>query len=134
MNGEMHAHTNLALPPKMESGRLDLRAGRMAAKSNRTKHSDAFVHGWYQRDPRKVYIINDDETLSPVAWFESLRLVLALTTLKDWGIHQMDASSAIRNWLLDKEIYGASQVFIDPDHPDKLCLLQKGIYGLSSPR
>jgi hypothetical protein len=34
--------------------------------------------------------IDYDETFSPVAHFESLRLILALATLEDWEIHQMD--------------------------------------------
>src|SRR5712675_2403662 len=34
--------------------------------------------------------IDYDETFSPVARFESLRLLLALATLEDWEIQQMD--------------------------------------------
>src|SRR6266853_5367722 len=49
--------------------------------------------------------INYDETFSPVAWFESLRLLLVLAVLEDWEIHQMDIKLAFLNSLLDEEIY-----------------------------
>jgi hypothetical protein len=43
----------------------------------------------------------------------------------------MDVKSAFLNGLLDKEIYMEQpQGFIDPDHPDKVCLLKKAIYRL----
>ena len=75
--------------------------------------------------------INYDETFSPVARFESLRLLLALATLEDWEIHQMDVKSTFLNGLLDDEIYvEQASGFVDPDHPNKACLLHKAIYGL----
>ena len=46
-----------------------------------------------------------DETFSPVAQFESLRLLLVLAALEDWEIHQMDIKLAFLNGLLDEEIY-----------------------------
>ena len=43
----------------------------------------------------------------------------------------MDVKSAFLNGLLDEEIYMEQpQGFIDPDHPHKVCLLKKAIYGL----
>jgi hypothetical protein len=54
-----------------------------------------------------------------------------LAALEDWEIHQMDVKSAFLNGLLDEEIYMEQpQGFIDPDHPNKVCLLKKAIYGL----
>ena len=79
----------------------------------------------------QVFGIDYDETFSPVARFESLRLLLALAALEDWEIHQMDVKSAFLNGLLDEEIYMEQpEGFVDPDHPDKVCLLKKAIYGL----
>jgi Reverse transcriptase (RNA-dependent DNA polymerase) len=51
--------------------------------------------------------------------------------LEDWEIHQMDIKLAFLNGLLDEEIYMEQlEGFINPDHPKKVCLLKKAIYGL----
>jgi len=75
--------------------------------------------------------IDYNETFSPVAQFESLRLLLALATLEDWEIHQMDIKSAFLNGLLDKEIYMEQpEGFAVLGQEHKVCLLKKAIYGL----
>jgi hypothetical protein len=75
--------------------------------------------------------IDFDETFSPVARFESLRMLLALAALENWEIHQMDVKSAFLNGLLDEEIYMEQpEGFITPGQENKVCLLQKAIYGL----
>ena len=75
--------------------------------------------------------IDYDETFSPVACFESLRLLLVLAVLEDWEIHQLDVKSAFLNSMLDKEIYMEQpQGFIIPGQENKVCHLKKAIYGL----
>ena len=75
--------------------------------------------------------IDYDETFSPVAHFESLRLLLALAALEDWEIHQMDIKSAFLNGVLNEEIYMEQlQGFITPRSETKVCCLKKAIYGL----
>jgi Reverse transcriptase (RNA-dependent DNA polymerase) len=75
--------------------------------------------------------IDYDETFSPVARFESLRLLLALAALEDWEIHQMDVKSAFLNGVLDEEIYMEQpQGFISTGQETKVCHLKKAIYGL----
>ncbi len=49
--------------------------------------------------------VDFDKTFSPVARFESLRLLLVLATLEDWEIHQMDVKSAFLHGELEEEIY-----------------------------
>src|ERR1700747_441532 len=44
--------------------------------------------------------IDYDETFSPVAYFESLQLLLALAMLEDWEIHQIDIKLAFLNGIL----------------------------------
>src|SRR5713101_8023593 len=79
----------------------------------------------------QIFRLDYDETFSPLARFESLQLLLALAVLEDWEIHQMDMKSVFLNGLLDEEIYMKQpEGFIDPDHPDKVCLLNKAIYRL----
>ncbi len=49
--------------------------------------------------------LNFDKTFSPVARFESLRLLLPLAMLEDWEIQQMDIKSAFLHGKLEEEIY-----------------------------
>jgi len=75
--------------------------------------------------------IDYDETFSPVARFESLRMLLALAALEDWHIHQMDVKSAFLNGVLDEEIYMEQpQGFIITGKETQVCRLHKAIYGL----
>jgi hypothetical protein len=79
----------------------------------------------------QIFSIDYDETFSPVARFESLQLLLALAMLEDWEIHQMSIKSAFLNGLLDEEMYMEQpEGFINPEHPNKVCLLKKVIYRL----
>jgi len=66
--------------------------------------------------------IDYDETLSPVACFESLQLLLALAVLENWEIHQMDVKSAFLNGILNEEIYMEQpQGFITAKQENKVC-------------
>ena len=72
-----------------------------------------------------------DETFSPVARFESLRLLLALAALEDWEVHQLDIKSAFLNGVLNEEIYMEQpQGFISTGKETRVCHLKKAIYGL----
>jgi hypothetical protein len=113
---------------------VELPVGRKAVKSKwvfKHKADGRFRARFVAKGFTQILGIDYDETFSPVAWFESLWLLLALATLEDWEIHQMDVKSVFLNGLLDEEIYMEQpQGFKDPDHPDKVCLLKKAIYGL----
>ena len=75
--------------------------------------------------------IDFDKTFSPIAHFESLHLLLALATLEDWHIHQMDVKSAFLNSVLEEEIYmEQAPGFIVSGQEMKVCRLKKAIYGL----
>ena len=75
--------------------------------------------------------IDYDETFSPVARFELLRLLLALAVLENWEIHQMDVESAFLNGVLNEEIYMEQpQGIIAAGQEKKVCRLKKAIYGL----
>ena len=76
--------------------------------------------------------IDYDETFSLVACFESLCLLLALATLEDWHIHQMDVKSAFLNGVLDEEIYMEQPPgFITSGAELKVCQLKKSCMGLN---
>ena len=53
----------------------------------------------------QVYEIDFEETFSPVAWFETVRILLALATLEDWDIESLDVKTTYLYGELDEEIY-----------------------------
>ncbi|POM76761.1 Integrase catalytic core protein [Phytophthora palmivora] len=77
--------------------------------------------------------VDCDEVYAPVARFESLRLVLAVGTILDCHIHQMDVHTAFLNGTMDKDqrIYMRQPPgYHVPGKEDLVCELQKSIYGL----
>ncbi|GMF58873.1 unnamed protein product [Phytophthora fragariaefolia] len=77
--------------------------------------------------------VDCDEVYAPVARFESLRLVLAIGTILDCPIHQMDVHYAFLNGTMDGEqkIYMRQpHGFAKRGHEHLVCELQKSIYGL----
>ena len=79
----------------------------------------------------QVFGLDFSETFSPVARLDSVRLLLALATLRDWEIHQIDVKSAFLNGDLDEEIYMRQpEGFQVPGQENKVCRLRKALYGL----
>ncbi|POM64119.1 Integrase catalytic core protein [Phytophthora palmivora] len=77
--------------------------------------------------------VDCDEVYAPVARFESLRLVLAIGTILNCHIHQMDVHTAFLNDTMEGEqkIYMRQpHGFMKRDHEHLVCELQKSIYGL----
>jgi hypothetical protein len=113
---------------------VDLPLGRKAIKSKwvfKCKANGHFCAQVVAKGFTQIQGIDYDETFSPVAQFESLRLLLALATLEDWEIHQMDIKSVFLNGLLDEEIYMEQpKGFAVPGQEHKVCLLKKAIYSL----
>jgi len=113
---------------------VDLPSGRKAVKSKWVfklkadgRHRARLVAKGFTQIPGIDY----DETFSPVARFESIRLLLALAALEDWEIHQLDVKSAFLNGVLDEEIYMEQpQGFIITGKENQVCRLKKAIYGL----
>ena len=49
--------------------------------------------------------IDFEETFSPVARFETVRLLLALSVLEDWEIEALDVKNAFLYGNLEEELY-----------------------------
>ena len=72
-----------------------------------------------------------EETFAPVAKLSSVRAFFAYGASRKLIIDQMDVVSAYLHGSLDEDLYMAQpEGFVDPHHPDFVCKLQKGLYGL----
>ena len=85
------------------------------AKSDGHKKARLVAKGFTQ-----VYGIDFEETFSPVAWFETVCILLALATLEDWDIESLDVKTTYLYGGLDEKIY--------MDQPEGY--VRKSLYGL----
>uniref|UniRef100_A0A453D0W1 Reverse transcriptase Ty1/copia-type domain-containing protein n=1 Tax=Aegilops tauschii subsp. strangulata TaxID=200361 RepID=A0A453D0W1_AEGTS len=71
------------------------------------------------------------KTFSPVVKPATIRVVLSIATAHAWPIHQLDVKNAFLHGDLREIVYCAQPAgFVDPSHPNHVCLLQKSLYGL----
>lgn len=71
------------------------------------------------------------DTYSPVTRITSIRLVLAIASLRSLEVHQMDVKTAFLNGDLEEEIYMEQpEGFSAPGQKGKVCKLIKSLYGL----
>ncbi|CAM8999342.1 unnamed protein product [Rhodiola kirilowii] len=80
--------------------------------------------------------IDYNEIFVPVVKYKILRLLLAMTTVYDWHLQQMDVKTAFLHGNLNETIFMSQAIgYVDHKLPDHVCLLRKSIYGLKqSPR
>ncbi|WP_216071954.1 Ty1/Copia family ribonuclease HI, partial [Acinetobacter baumannii] len=80
---------------------------------------------------RQTHGVDYDETFSPVVMLKSIRIMLAIAAYHDYEIWQMDVKTAFLNGKLLEDVYMKQpEGFVDPKHPNKVCKLQRSIYGL----
>ena len=78
---------------------------------------------------RQVQGVDYDEIFSLVVMLKSVRIMLAIAAF--YKIWQMDNKTAILNGFLKKELYVMQpEVFVNPKGVNKVCNLQRSIYGL----
>nr|GFD24618.1 zinc finger, CCHC-type [Tanacetum cinerariifolium] len=66
-----------------------------------------------------------------VARINTIRLLIAMASIHNMIIHQMDVKITFLNGELDKEVYmNQPQGFIMPGNENKACKLIKSLYGL----
>jgi len=82
--------------------------------------------GYTQREDLDFF-----DTFSPVARITSIRFLIAIASIHDLIIHQMDVKTAFLNGDLDEEIYMEQpQGFVVEGQENKVCKLTKSLYGL----
>jgi Reverse transcriptase (RNA-dependent DNA polymerase) len=75
--------------------------------------------------------IDYDETFSPVAKFQSIRILLAIFIFYDYKIWQIDIKTAFLNGVLDEDVYMVQpDGFVDHKRARKVCKFKRFIYGL----
>ena len=85
----------------------------------------------WQRGFSQVQGVDYDETFSPVAMLKSVGIMGAIATFSDYEIWQMDVKTAFLNGYLKEELYMMQpEGFVDPKGANKVCNLQRSIYGL----
>ena len=61
----------------------------------------------------------------------SIRAILSMVAHFDMELQQMDVKAAFLHGFLDEVIYmDQPEGYVDPKHPDKVCLLKRSLYGL----
>ncbi|GJR84099.1 putative ribonuclease H-like domain-containing protein, partial [Tanacetum coccineum] len=75
--------------------------------------------------------INYDKVFAPVVKIEEIRLFLAYASFKDFMVYQMDVKSAFLYGKIEEEVYVCQPPgFEDPNFPDRVYKVEKGLYGL----
>ncbi|GJW46474.1 retrovirus-related pol polyprotein from transposon TNT 1-94 [Tanacetum coccineum] len=75
--------------------------------------------------------IDFEESFTPVARMEDIRIFLAYATHKSFTVFQMDVKTAFLHGTLKEDVYMCQpEGFIDDDHPSHVYKLKKALYGL----
>nr|GEV37643.1 retrovirus-related Pol polyprotein from transposon TNT 1-94 [Tanacetum cinerariifolium] len=75
--------------------------------------------------------VNFEESFTPVARLEAVRLFIAYAAHKSFTVYRMDVKKAFLYGHLREEVYvNQPDGFVDPYHPDKVYRLKKALYGL----
>ena len=77
----------------------------------------------------QVHGIHYNETFSPVAKMDSIRLALAIAASRHWEVHHMDVKCSFLNGDLIEEIYMQQPQGFATDH-SLVCRLRKSLYGI----
>ncbi|GJV14540.1 retrovirus-related pol polyprotein from transposon TNT 1-94 [Tanacetum coccineum] len=103
----------------------------MAAKLTTSSASECLFDDFlYEIEPKKEEGIDYDETITPVARMEAIRIFLAFATYMNL-VYQMDVKSAFLNGKLKEEVYFKQpHSFEISEFSDYVCKLDKALHGL----
>ena len=75
--------------------------------------------------------LNYFDTCATVARIATIRTLIALTSIYNFEIHQMDVKTTFLNGELEEKIYmHQPEGFVFPNYERKVCKLIKSLYGL----
>jgi len=77
----------------------------------------------------QTYGIDYEETFTPIAKINSIKVLLSLAVNLDWELYQMDIKNAFLNGNLEEEVF-MRMLFGFEEGDNKVCKLKKSLYGL----
>nr|GEY54351.1 zinc finger, CCHC-type [Tanacetum cinerariifolium] len=84
------------------------------------------IHGFKQKSGIDYF-----NTYAPVACISTIRLLIAMTSIHNLIIHQIDVKTTFLNGKLEEEVYmNQLQGFIMPSNENKVCKMINPLYGL----
>ena len=100
---------------------------KLKADGSVDKYKARLVAKGYRQKERLDYF----DAYSPVSRITSIRTLIAIASLNNMEIHQMDVKTAFLNGELDEEIYMEQpEGFVVQGQENKVCKLVKSLYGL----
>jgi Reverse transcriptase (RNA-dependent DNA polymerase) len=79
----------------------------------------------------QTYGVDYQETFSPIAKMNTIRILLSIATNKKWTLYQMDVKNIFLQGILDEEVYMACPLgYKKVEDSNIMCKLNKSIYGL----
>ncbi|GJV18826.1 retrotransposon protein, putative, ty1-copia subclass [Tanacetum coccineum] len=130
---EEHELGDLNKPPNYKVALSDPEFDKWLEAMNTKMQSMKDNQVWILVDlpPNGRTIGNYEETFSPIADIRDIRILLAISTYYDYEIWQIDVKTVFLNGHLSEDVYMVQpEGFVDPKHPNKVCKLQRSIYGL----
>nr|GEX14581.1 tRNA dimethylallyltransferase 9 [Tanacetum cinerariifolium] len=79
----------------------------------------------------QTYMVDYEETFSPVANIRAIRILIAIAAYYDYEIWKMDVKTAFLNGHLFEKVYMEQpEGFVNLKYPNHVCKLKRSIYGL----